>query len=179
MNKIIVTTLAVFGLFAIITINACKQDKCKHVSCAYASICKEGKCICNVGYEGVQCETVSRDKFKGIWDINEDGTLSSAAQYSVSIENGAKVNEVVIKNFQNNFVTNVVGIVYRDTLTIPIATYGNYTVEGKATIIDTDPLNQHYYQHAVMNVTYKVKNNTTLNVDEYGTNGAGPSIWAK
>lgn len=178
MRNVFLTTITVLTIFIVATVSSCKQDLCKHVSCANASVCKEGKCICNVGYEGLHCETKTRDKFTGIWNINEDGTLTSAGQYTINIESGDKINEVKINNFQNILTSPVTAVCYRDTLTIPVVTIDNYTIEGKAYIVDTDPLNQHYYQHAVMTMIYKVKMpNGTIN--EFGTNGSGPSVWAK
>lgn len=180
MKKIIIPALATICLFIAIAFNACKPDKCKNVSCAYSGVCKDGACLCQVGYEGEHCETVTRDKFKGIWNVNEDGTLTSAAQYSVSIENGPQIDKVVIKNFQNKDELEVVtAVAYKDTLTIPTQIVSNgCTVEGWAAIVDTDPLNQHYYQHAVMTMYYKVTS-TGGQVNEYGMGGAGPSIWSK
>ncbi|MBL7765696.1 MAG: hypothetical protein JNJ58_06365 [Chitinophagaceae bacterium] len=179
MKNLLLTAITTLLVFTATVFNACKPDQCKHVSCAYSGTCKDGACICQVGYEGEHCETVTRDKFKGIWNINEDGTLSGAAQYTVSMENGSKINEVIIKNFQNNFTEDVRGVAYRDTLTIPQQSFTNgSTIEGWATIVDTNPLNQHYYQHAVMTVYYKVTNSLGQ-INEYGSGGAGPSIWSK
>ena len=179
MKNIILTTLSTLLLFFAISFNACKPDKCKNVSCAYSGTCKEGVCMCQVGYEGEHCETVTRDKFKGIWNINEDGTLSSPAQYSISIESADKINKVLIKNFQNNFTMDVEAYAVRDTLPIQYQSLSNgNSVEGWATIVDTNPLNQHYYQHAIMNFYYKVTNSLGQ-INEYGSNGAGPSIWSK
>lgn len=113
--------------------------------------------------------------------MNEDGSLSSPAQFTASIENGPTINQVVIKNFQNVFKSeNVIGTAYKDTLTIPLQTMSDGSqIEGWATIVDTNPLNQHYYQHAVMTMYFKVTS-TLGSVNHYGTGGgSGPSLWAK
>lgn len=183
MKKIIITALSTLTLFLAFVLNSCEPDKCKQVSCAYGGTCKDGTCLCQTGYEGEHCETISRDKFKGIYNVNEDGSLSSAAQYSLSIENGTKINEVIIKNIQNILPVSAeaYGVVFKDTLTIPLQNIVNNTktVEGWAYITDTNPLNQHYYQHAVMSVYYKVTTIATGQVDEFGGAGAGPSVWTK
>lgn len=180
MKKIIYTSLTTLLIFVGISFNACKPDKCKQVSCAYSGTCKEGVCLCQVGYEGEQCETITRDKFKGIWNVDEDGTLSSVAQYTLSMENGDKVNEVVIKNLQNYLDdVKVYGVTYLDTLTVPLQVLTNgYTVEGWGFIVDTNPLNQHYYQHAILTMYYKVTNPLGI-VNEYGSSGSQPSVWSK
>jgi len=180
MKSIVFTSLATLTLFALTLINACKPDKCEQVSCAFGAVCKEGNCICQVGYEGEHCETITRDKFKGQWNVNEDGTLSSPAQFTASIENGPQINQVAIKNFQNYYkAESIIGVAYKDTLTIQPQTMADGSkVEGWATIVDTNPLNQHYYQHAVMTMYFKVTSSSGQ-VNEYGTGGSGPSLWAK
>jgi hypothetical protein len=179
MKKIIITSLSTLLLFSAVLFNACEPDVCKNVSCAYGGTCKDGSCLCQTGYEGEHCETVTREKFKGIWNVNEDGTITPVAQYAISIENGAKINEVKIINFQNKFTEPVIGIAYKDTLTVPLQTFSNgYKVEGWATITDTNPLNQHYFQHATMNFYYKVTDNNGF-INEFGTGSALPSLWSK
>ena len=182
MKGFFVTALATLALFSAVVVESCKPDKCKQVSCAYGGVCLDGACSCQTGYEGEHCETVTRSKFKGIYNVNENGTLSGAAQYTVSIEDGPKINQVLIKNFQNLLQESVVtGKVYKDTLWIPAQNFANDTrsVEGWAYITDTNPLNQHYYQHAIVSVYYKVTNLATLQVNEYGSGGALPSVWSK
>lgn len=181
MNKTrFITIISTLILFFSVSFFACKVDKCKQVNCAYSGLCKEGTCFCQTGYEGEHCETVTRDKFKGIYNVNEDGTISGVAQYSLSIENNDKINEVVIKNLQNVFKDYPVrGITYLDTLTIPNQMLPDSSiVEGWGYIIDTNPLNQHYYQHAILTVYYKVTDKLGI-VNEYGSNGSQPSVWSK
>lgn len=180
MNRIILTALATLLIFSITFFEACKPEKCEQVNCAFGGVCKDGNCICQVGYEGEHCETITRDKFKGQWNVNEDGSLSTAAQFTTSIENGAVIDQVFIKNFQNVYkAESVIGIVFKDTLRIPMQVFADGSkVEGWASIVDTNPLNQHYYQHAVMTMYFKVTS-PAGQVNEYGSGGAGPSLWAK
>ena len=181
MKRILITSLATLLVFTATLFNACKPDKCKEVSCAFGGTCKDGSCLCQIGYEGEHCETVTRDKFKGQWNVNEDGTLSSPAQFTTSIEDGAQINQVAIHNFQNFYMgETVLGVAYKDTLTIPLQVMADGSkIEGWATIVDTNPLNQHYYQHAVMTMYWKVTSSDGTQVNEYGTGGSGPSLWAK
>lgn len=181
MRHILVTALSTLLIFSAVLFDSCKPEKCDQVSCAFGGTCKDGNCLCQIGYEGEHCETITRDKFKGQWNVNEDGSLSSPAQFTASIENGPTINQVIIKNFQNVFKSeNVIATAYKDTLTIPLQTMSDGSqIEGWATIVDTNPLNQHYYQHAVMTMYFKVTS-TIGSVNHYGTGGgAGPSLWAK
>lgn len=180
MKNIIITSVVTLLTFVSVTFYSCKPDKCKQVNCAYSGVCKEGACVCQTGYEGEHCETITRDKFKGIWNVKEDGTVSSVAEYTLSMEKGDKINEVVIKNLQNYLAdVKVWGVTYKDTLTIPYQTLSNgYTIEGWGYIVDTNPLNQHYYQHAILTVYYKVTDLLGV-VNEYGSGGSQPSVWMK
>jgi hypothetical protein len=183
---VLLSTFIVLAAFTLVTFNACTPDKCKNVGCAYSGVCKEGVCLCQLGYEGEHCETTTREKFLGIYDVNEDGTITGPASYSISISKGNKIDEVFIDNFNNQVQgVKVYGICQKDSLFIPYQMMvlpaplnDTFYVSGKAQITDTNPLNQHYYQHAIMNFYYKI---TDINgiTNEFGSLGAGPSIWAK
>jgi hypothetical protein len=163
-------------------LNSCKNEPCDVVRCANNGVCNDGVCACPVGYEGQHCETAMRDKFIGIWNVNEDGSLSSQAQYSTSIEKGNKINEVKIYNVQNAnpFKANAVtGVVKNDTLTIPFQVMpDNSKISGWGFIKGTNSLNQHYYQHATVTLYYEVTN-PIGQVNKYGTTEGVPSIWSK
>ncbi len=156
-------------LYTIITIcftatffTGCKDKPCDLVTCAYSGVCEDGKCRCQVGYEGTLCETVMRDKFLGIWNIQEDGSLSPKSQYVASIEKGDAINQVKIYNIQNvpAFKTvPAVATIKHDTITIPFQTMPDGTkIEGWGFIKSTNSLDQHYYQHAVLNLYYQTIN---------------------
>jgi len=179
MKKTIITAFSCLAFFTLCTFVACTPDPCEQVNCAYSGFCEDGTCICQTGYEGVHCETITREKFKGIYNVNEDGTLTSIAQYTTSIEDGDVINEVRIKNFQNFFVNDVIATVAGDVMTISPQVVDGYEVQGTATIVGTNPLNQHYYQHALMDFYYSVRNTTNNNINEFGSGGSAPSVWSK
>lgn len=45
------------------------QTNVKNVTCAYSGACENGLCKCQIGYEGDHCETIVRDKFKGVYSV--------------------------------------------------------------------------------------------------------------
>lgn len=45
--------------------SSCK-DPCKDINCN-DGVCLEGTCLCDDGYEGVNCEKLEREKFVGSW----------------------------------------------------------------------------------------------------------------
>lgn len=48
-----------------VTYTSCLHDSCKAIICRNDGVCVDGFCNCPVGYEGTQCEIVSRQKFVG------------------------------------------------------------------------------------------------------------------
>lgn len=150
----------------------CEIDACSTLACANGGTCYEGSCICPVGYEGTQCETESRTKFIGIWFVTEDGTSGNPSQYIASVQPDAVVNTVHVLNLHNSFVSPVVATIVRDTLTIPLQTVNNFTVEGRGTIQD-DPNSGNSGR---MTLRYRVKDQNG-NTDDFGLDTGAPSIW--
>ena len=149
-------------------------DKCWNIVCANGGTCVDGKCNCPLGYEGVQCETATRDKYLGPWIVTEDGTSSNAAQYTVSVEKGSNIHEVVIKNFQDHFTGNVSGFVKGDTINIPLQTIHNVEVSGKGYLAE-DPI---YGKYGKIIFRYQVKDSTGA-INDFGVNNGSPSLWNK
>ncbi|NDC41899.1 MAG: hypothetical protein EBZ77_10170 [Chitinophagia bacterium] len=106
--------------------NLLSGDKCKATSCAYGGVCIEGTCKCAPGYEGNNCEIVSRTKFQGSWNVKEKGSVTEAAEYSMVIEGDTSATVLKIVNFYNYFKTPVRAVISKDTITIP-----NQQLEGK------------------------------------------------
>lgn len=55
------------SLATTVTYTSCLHDSCKAVMCRQDGVCVDGFCQCPVGYEGTQCEIVSRNKFTGFY----------------------------------------------------------------------------------------------------------------
>jgi len=100
-KTIILAAFGAISAFTAVTFTSCTTDKCKSVVCAYGGVCNAGACICQSGYEGTFCETVSRDKFIHTWIVVETGTLSSTASYTVTVQPGTDNTQtsLVIQNF--------------------------------------------------------------------------------
>jgi len=160
--------------------SSCKEDLCKATVCAYEGTCEEdGSCTCLIGYEGERCETISRDKFKGAWTVTEKGTITNAATYATSIENGEEIDDVVIRNFNNKFNKDIYAKIEKDTIYIPSqsVTYANeeYTIQGKGY---AEP-ETFYGLHGKIIFSYSVTYPDN-SVDKYGLEGSeNHSIWIK
>jgi hypothetical protein len=173
-RTIVLTALGAITVFTAVTFSSCSEDKCKAIMCAYGGVCTDGKCLCPTGYEGPQCETVNRDRYLGVWTVTEDGTLTQAAQYPISIEKGDNITELRIKNFRNLFTENVKAFVKGDTLYIPQQTVNNHVVLGNGYIME----DKYYGKNGKIVVKYKVTD-PLGKVDDFGIEGGDASLWNK
>ena len=59
----------ILGVAAVATIGmaSCDTDPCSEVECGDYGTCLEGACVCDAGFEGDDCATMSRDKFVGTY----------------------------------------------------------------------------------------------------------------
>jgi hypothetical protein len=182
MKRIMLGVLVVFAAFSTVFFTSCESDPCDQITCAYSGTCQDGKCKCQVGYEGIHCETIMRDKFLGIWNVNEDGSLSGKSQYVASIEKGDVINQVKLFNVQNIpmfKISPVIATVKNDTITIPMQTMPDNTkIQGWGHIAKTNALDQHYYQHAVLTFYYEITN-PLGQINKYGFPDGDASIWSK
>jgi len=176
LRSILLTASIITAGFSAITYTSCTEDKCKATVCANGSACSEGACICPSGYEGPRCETVNRERFKGIWNVEEDGSVSASANYTVTIENGDGITQVIIKNFNNYFPENVKARVKGDTMYIDPQTLSGSVVQGIGYIQE----DKHYAENGKLVVRYEVQ--TALGpVNDFGfaPDSDNPSIWTK
>ncbi len=182
MNKplktILISALATVSAFSAITYTSCNRDKCKTIVCANGGVCNDGACNCPSGYGGPTCETTSRDKFLGEWQVFEKGSNTNASQYSVSVAPANIVTDVVISKFYNYFVANIRGTIVGDTIYIP-----NQQLEGKVVFgkgyIYTDVT---YGQYGNISLSYEVIDTATNVPDDFGyyaPDGSAPSQWNK
>lgn len=60
-------------------------DPCKDINCNSGE-CVEGTCVCEAGYEGIDCGTAVNAKFDGTYSLTETCSASGAAgPYSVTV----------------------------------------------------------------------------------------------
>lgn len=174
LKTIVLSALGAITVFSAVTFSSCKDDKCKAIVCAFGGVCTDGKCLCPTGYEGPQCETVTRDRYLGIWVVSEDGSLTDAAQYSVSVAKGDNITELRIKNFRNLFVDDVSAFVKGDTIYIPQQTVNNNEIIGNGYIVD----DKFYGKNGKIVLKYMVTD-AVGNVDDFGVDGGDVSLWNK
>lgn len=177
-KTILFSAVSTLVAFFAVTYTSCTPDKCKEIVCAYGGACNNGTCICPSGYSGTQCENISRDLFTGVYTVFEKGSAETAAQYTLSVVNGATVTDVVIKNFNNSIVDPVSAYVSEDSLYIPTQTVDGKIITGNGVLTQSE----NYAQNATLTVRYQVVDSATMKVNDYGYNPAdnsAPSLWNK
>lgn len=178
LKTILLSAIGAISAFSLVTLTSCDPDKCKTISCAYGGVCNEGKCLCQSGYEGPQCETLMRKKFLGTWVVTETGTISDSRQYSVVIEGSTtNMTGIKIKNFYNNNLSIPVDAFVRgDTFTIAQQDVDKYTIVGEG-VVDKE---KYYGDNGQVTLRYKVINKETGEVDNFGYDNRGEvSLWNK
>jgi hypothetical protein len=171
---------ALFSLTALVSIAylSCNRDLCKTIICQNGGVCNGGNCTCALGYEGSNCATRSRDKFTGVWTINEKGSNTNADQYRTTIDTGAIVTDLIITNFHNFGTVPVTASVVGDTMFIYTQCHEGKYVDGIGVITP----NTTYGQYDFMLVYYEVIDSVTGTVTDFGLNygdGSLPSNWNK
>ena len=158
---------------------SCTPDKCKAIACAYGGTCNEGSCKCQPGYEGSNCETITRKKFIGLWAVKEKGSVTPLRQYPISIEGDSAVTGVLIKNLYNFFNNQKVrAIVMGDTVVIPNQQLMGKVIFGKGYIHSTGIGNNN-----TITMRYEVIDVATQLVDDFGyyadIDFSDPSEWTR
>ena len=180
LRSVLLTTSLIASAFGAVVYSSCAEDKCKAIVCANGSVCNQGACICPTGYEGSSCEVTNRDRFKGTWQVSEDGSLSASAQYAVVVDNGDGITQLVIKNFNNSVTSNVQARVKGDSIYIDPQTFANnIQIVGAGYVAD----DKFYGVDGRITLRYKVTSASGL-VNNYGydadtVNPSQPSIWTK
>ncbi len=117
-GKFIAAILAVLCSTAIIW-SSCKKKSavatCNYYVCLNGGYCHmdtvtdKPACVCPVGYEGVNCNTLTVDKFMGTWDMMQVTTGSDSMDfkndtlyYPVLLRKTATPTTFFILNFSNN-----------------------------------------------------------------------------
>lgn len=78
-----------FGIFGALVLGAglffagC-TDPCKDVVCNNGE-CVEGDCVCDAGYEGIDCATAFNAKFSGTYNLSETCDTTGSDAYTVTI----------------------------------------------------------------------------------------------
>ena len=130
MKNRILKILSVAAVAAIGMVS-CTTDACKDVDCGTWGTCLEGSCICDLGYEGTDCETLVNAAFVGSFNVTETCSQSTDT-YAVTIA-ATNATTVTISNLYD------AGLVVNGTInanggvTIDNQTFGTGSMSGSVT----------------------------------------------
>jgi uncharacterized membrane protein len=177
LKTILLPAVVVMAMFTAVTYTSCNSDKCKAIVCAYGGVCKDGACICAAGYEGTQCEIITRERYKGAWNVSEKGTYTDAAQYVLAIDNsGTDMTKMIIRGFSNTIAGDVNMRINSDEITIPLQTIDSYEIQGTG-VLKSEGM---YAKHGQLTVRYTIKDLRNNMVNDFGVNpGSQASVWTK
>jgi hypothetical protein len=153
LKSILMASFLTVGIFSTALFTSCNQDKCKDTVCNNGGTCNEtdGSCNCPVGYEGSNCETLSRTKFLGVFSGNETCTLGTDT-YAITCSANADDLKFNIQNLYNQSLTAIASA-NGNAFTIPNQTVGaSITASGSGTITGNN-----------ITVTYTISDGVTSN----------------
>ncbi len=178
-------TIIMFFLAGMISCNKDNEKsitRIKCVTCANGGSCINDTCRCPVGYEGVSCQTQSRQKFLGSWQVFERGSASGTHNpYQVSIQSNGSfyaINSIYIMWLYNYGLPSspyIDGYVSGDSIFIPSQQIDTKTIIGRGYIHS----NSSFGQFGSITMAYKVTDLVSGEVDDFGYSSSldSPSIW--
>ena len=190
--KTIISLAILLAAFCTLGYTSCNKDNGKSttvikcVTCANGGSCINDTCRCPAGYEGVSCQTQSRQKYMGTWEVFEKGSQeSSYAQYQISIEingSGYPINYVTIMGLYNYGFSSypyINATINGDSIFIPSQSIYSEpkTIVGRGYIHS----NSSFGQFGTITMAYQVKDTVTGYIDDFGYSVAvdSPSAWNK
>ena len=143
--------LQILGVAAIATMGmtSCDTDACADVECGDYGTCLEGDCVCDAGFEGTDCATLSRAEFLASYTVSESCT-SGNYTYNVTVSTSATgMDKVVVQNF-GDYGVDLVGTVDGNSVTFASQSGGSTaTFSGSGQIAGT-----------ILSITYTVTDGT-------------------
>jgi hypothetical protein len=125
-------TVAIFGT----TLVSCTPDPCdpKTIVCLNGGACTDGTCGCVAGFEGTTCQTLSRDKFIGIFSGTESCTIGTDT-YAITTTANSDKTKFNIQNLYNQSSVIALASANGNAFTIPNQTVSaGITASGSGVI---------------------------------------------
>jgi hypothetical protein len=152
LKSILLASFLTIGAFSTTIFTSCDPDACKDVVCQNGGTCTDGLCACPTGYEGTNCETLSRTKFLGVFTGAETCTVGSD-NYSITCTANSDDTKFKIQNLYNDNSLTAIASASGNAFTIPSQTVASgVTALGSGTITGN-----------TITITYTVTNSMTSN----------------
>lgn len=102
----------------LVTISSCDRQTCTNVNCPIGQSCHNGRCYCQDGYEGTDCQTPSYQKYVGLNNYAYENCNAAPPFVTnlVSITwDGISTNQVVINGLMGSNCNGIVAYIRTDT----------------------------------------------------------------
>ena len=114
--------------------SSCEKDACEGLDCGTGQ-CMAGSCFCDSLHEGLNCELLASEKFKGIWTAGDIcGSVSTV--YECEVTEGGNEGQLVLDPFGPDRLP-VIALVSNNDLIIPEQAYGQAVIHGRGGISET------------------------------------------
>jgi len=132
-------SLSFLSALILIFLTSC-SDPCDDVNCGENGSCDEGICLCDTGYEGVNCEAKEIDKFIGSWTSNDFQCAGdNVGPVTLVIEQGPSITELAMYDLDEPLFR--FDITYSGTeLTVPEQNIDGTTVSGTGNLNGDDTI---------------------------------------
>ncbi len=134
LRNIAFSALLTIGTFTAVTYTSCTKDECKDVVCQNGGTCISGTCSCPTGYEGSNCQTLSRDKFVGTY-IGTEQCTSGTDAYTIVLAASSGALNLTFTNIYNQGYTATCTVTGKNTFSfsgsqLTTSFTGNGTLNG-------------------------------------------------
>lgn len=108
----------ILGVVAVATVGmtSCDTDPCADVECGEYGTCLEGDCVCDAGFEGTNCDVLSRDEFIASYAVSESCTSGNYTYNGTVSASATGMDKIVFGNF-GDFGVDLVGTVDDNSVT--------------------------------------------------------------
>lgn len=94
------------AIFFMLSFNSCVHDSCLDLNCRQGASCIDDHCQCPPGYEGTECETLSKARFLGMWVGTSKCEGFPQSKDTVEFMTYCNPNRLIIKAGIGNLSTN-------------------------------------------------------------------------
>jgi hypothetical protein len=115
-KHIALTVVLTVSAFCAVLYTSCSKDACKGVTCQNGGTCSGGNCTCTTGYEGTNCETLSRDKFVGTYTGSEICSIGTD-NYTIALTASSNNLQLTYTNLYNQGFTATCNMAATDSFT--------------------------------------------------------------
>jgi hypothetical protein len=135
-----VFTIICFAL--VVYLSACQPDPCvtRNTICKSGGVCKDGDCICAVGFEGDSCQFRANEKFDSYYSVIRteliNGSIPNLNDDTIRIKNKNDPQGLLFYSIRDSIFEVINGSALGNKITIPTQTIQDSTYYGSGSVND-------------------------------------------